>query len=81
MTHHYYIKPVLQHMVIGYMKHGTGQDVQDWPNTTLLFPECPLFGGKNTLHKCFVTKKNVRYLEFRGDRFSEVANVLQVWDF
>ena len=43
--------------------------------------ECPLFGGKNTLQKHFGTKDSVRCLEFRGGRFSEVANVLQVWDF
>ena len=45
------------------------------------FPECPLFGGENTLQKRFGTKDSVRCLEFRGGRFSEVANVLQVWDF
>ena len=33
---------------------------------------------KNT---CFGTKDSVRCSEFRGGRFSEVANVLQVWDF
>ena len=56
-------------------KRGRGCNVKVW------FPECPLFGGKNTLQKCFGTKDSVRYLEFRGGRFSEVANVLQVWDF
>ena len=45
------------------------------------FPERPLFGGKNTLQKRFGTKDSVRCSEFRGGRFSEVANVLQVWDF
>ena len=45
------------------------------------FPECPLFGGKNTLQKRFGTKDSVHCSEFRGGRFSEVANVLQVWDF
>ena len=45
------------------------------------FPECPLFGGKNTLQNRFGTKDTVRCSEFRGGRFSEVANVLQVWDF
>ena len=45
------------------------------------FPECPLFGGKNTLQKRFGIKDSVRCSEFRGGRFSEVANVLQVWDF
>ena len=45
------------------------------------FPECPLFGGKNTLQKRFGTYDNVRCPEFRGGRFSEVANVLQVSDF
>ena len=45
------------------------------------FPECPLFGGKNTLQKRFGTKDSVRCSEFGGGRFSEVANVLQVWDF
>ena len=30
------------------------------------FPECPLFGGKNTLQKCFGTKDSVRCSEFRG---------------
>ena len=29
----------------------------------------------------FGTKDSVRCPEFRGGRFSEVANVLQVWDF
>ena len=29
----------------------------------------------------FGTKDSVRCLEFRSGRFSEVANVLQVWDF
>ena len=33
------------------------------------------------LQKHFGTKDSVRYSEFRGGRFSEVANVLQVWDF
>ena len=42
------------------------------------FPECPLFEGKNTLQKRYVTKC---CSEFRDGRFSEVANVLQVWDF
>ena len=45
------------------------------------FPECPLFGGKNTLQKRFGTKNSVRCSEFGGGRFSEVANVLQVWGF
>ena len=45
------------------------------------FPECPLFGGKNTLQKRFGTKDSVRCSEFRGGRFSEVASVLHVWDF
>ena len=45
------------------------------------FPECPLFGGKNTWQKRFGTKDSVRCSEFRGGRFLEVANVLQVWDF
>ena len=40
--------------------------------------EYPLFGGKNTLQKRFGTKDSVRCSEVR---FSEVANVLQVWDF
>ena len=50
-------------------------------NVKVWFPECPLFGGKNTLQKCFGTTDSVRCSEFRGGRFSEVANVLQVWDF
>ena len=45
------------------------------------FPECPLFEGENTLQKHFGTKDSVRCSEFRGGRFSEVANVLQVLDF
>ena len=45
------------------------------------FPECPLFGGKNTLQKRFGTEDSVRCSEFGGGRFSEVANVLQVRDF
>ena len=36
---------------------------------------------KNMLQKRFGTKDSVRCSEFRGGRFSEVANVLQVWDF
>ena len=36
----------------------------------------------NTLQKRFGTKDNsVRCSEFRGGRFLEVANVLQVWNF
>ena len=31
--------------------------------------------------RCFGTKDSVRCSEFGGGRFSEVANVLQVWDF
>ena len=45
------------------------------------FLECPLFGGKNMLQTRFGAKNSVRCSEFRGVRFSEVANVLQVWDF
>ena len=56
-------------------KRGRGCNVKVW------FPECPLFGGKNTLQKRFGSKDSVRCSEFRGGRFSEVANVLQVWDF
>ena len=33
------------------------------------------------MQKRFGTKDSVRCSEFRGGRFSEVANVLQVWDF
>ena len=33
------------------------------------------------LQKRIGTKDSVRCSEFRGGRFSEVANVLQVWDF
>ena len=36
---------------------------------------------KNTLQKRFGTKDRVRCSEFGGGRFSEVSNVLQVWDF
>jgi len=36
---------------------------------------------KNTLQKHFWTKDSVRCSEFGGGRFSEVANVLHVWDF
>ena len=38
-------------------------------------------GDKNTLQKRFGTKDSVCCSEFRGGRFLEVANVLQVWDF
>ena len=31
--------------------------------------------------RCFGTKDSVRCSEIGGGRFSEVANVLQVWDF
>ena len=57
------------------VQEGSGCNVKVW------FPECPLFGDKNTLRKRFGAKDSVRCLEFRGGRFSEVANVLQVWDF
>jgi len=43
-----------------------------------------VFGGKNTLQKRFVGTKgkdSVRCSEFGGGRFSEVANVLKLWDF
>ena len=33
------------------------------------------------MKKRFGTKDGVHCPEFRGGRFSEVANVLQVWDF
>ena len=39
------------------------------------------FGGKNTLQKRFGTKDSAQCAEFGGGYFSEVANVLQVWDF
>ena len=45
------------------------------------FPECPLLEGKNTFQKRFETYDSVRCPEFRGGRFSEVANVLQVLGF
>ena len=54
---------------------GRGCNVKVW------FPECPLFGGKNTLQEHFGTKDSVRCSEFGGGRFWEVVNVLQVWDF
>ena len=38
-------------------------------------------GGKNMLQTRFGAKNSVRCSEFRGARFSEVANVLPVWDF
>ena len=56
-------------------QEGSGCNVKVW------FPECSLFGDKNTLRKRFGAKDSVRCSEFRGGRFSEVANVLQVWDF
>ena len=48
-------------------------------NVKVWFPECPLFGGKNTLQNRFGTKDSVRCSEFGGGRFWEVANVLQVY--
>ena len=59
------------------------RDVWRGCSVKVWFPECPLFGGKNTCtsQKRFGTKNSVRCSEFRGGRFSEVANVLQVWDF
>jgi len=54
-------------------KRGRGCNVKVW------FPECTLFGGKNTLQKRFGTKDSVHCSEFGG--VSEVANVLQVRDF
>ena len=62
-------------LVRRYVTCGSGCNVKVW------FLECPLFGGKNTLQKRFGTKDSVRCLEFRGGHFSEVANVLQVWNF
>ena len=50
-------------------------------NDKVWFLECRLFGGKNTWQKCFGTTDSVRCSKFRGVRFSEVGNVLQVWDF
>ena len=42
---------------------------------------CTLFRGKNVQCSAVGTKKSVRCPEFRGDRFSEVANVLHKRDF
>ena len=50
---------------------GWGCNVKVW------FPECPLFGGKNTLRKRFGTKDSVRCSEFGGGRFSEVLGGCQ----
>ena len=41
---------------------------------------CPLFRGKN-VRESVVGTRSVRCSEFRGGRFSEVANVLYKWDF
>ena len=60
------------------------QNGQNWGSGCMIkegFPECPLFGGKNTLQKRFGTYNSVRCPEFRGGRFSEVSNVLQVSGF
>ena len=53
------------------------QNGQNWGSGCMIkvgFPECSLFGGKSTLQKCTGTWD-------RGGLFSEVANVLWVWDF
>ena len=42
---------------------------------------CPLFRGKNVRKKRGGDAKSVRCSEFRGGRFSEVANVLHKRDF
>ena len=42
---------------------------------------CPLFRGKNVRKKRGGDAKSVRCSEFRGGRFSEVANVLHKWVF
>ena len=42
---------------------------------------CPLFRGKYVHCSAVGTVKSVRCPEFRGGRFSEVANVLHKWDF
>ena len=42
---------------------------------------CPLFRGKNVRESAVGNAKTVRCSEFRGGRFSEVANVLHKRDF
>ena len=42
---------------------------------------CPLFRGNNVRCSAVGTEKSVRCPEFRGGRFSEVANVLHKRDF
>ena len=42
---------------------------------------CPLFRGKNVRSSMVGTETSVRCPEFRGGRFSEVANVLHKRDF
>ena len=42
---------------------------------------CPLFRGKNVRSSAVGTETSVCCLEFRGGRFSEVANVLHKRDF
>ena len=42
---------------------------------------CPLFRGKNVRCSAVGTEKSVRCPEFRGGRFSEVANALHKRDF
>ena len=42
---------------------------------------CPLFRGKNVRESAVGDAKSVRCSEFRGGRFSEVANVLHKRDF
>ena len=49
-------------------------------NVKVWFPECPLFGGINTLQKCFGTKDSVRCSELREGRFSEVASVYGIFN-
>ena len=56
-------------------KWGSGCIIKVW------FPEWSLFRGKNVSEKAYGTGISVRCPKFRGGRFSEVGNVLLVWDF
>ena len=53
------------------------RDVWEWLNCM----HVDTSEGGAVMSKRFGTKDSVRCSEFRGGRFSEVANVLQVWDF
>ena len=59
-----------------YVGEGSGFPISTAGSGCIIFPEWPLFRGKNVREKAFGTEISVRLPEFRGGRFSEVGNVL-----